>query len=102
MIDKNYFWFREIAVRPDHQRKHVALHMAQTLLSGLDVHTPVAVYAWPDEIDFIETPLNLLNFQITGESQAIPFGEDSKPTRQVRYQGLVSDALHYINWLDRE
>lgn len=101
-IAKNYFWIREVAVRPDHQRKHIALHMAQTLLESLDVKTPVTAYSWPDELDYIEAPLFLSGFKKTDERQVSPFGKEYKPTRQVRYQGLVGDALYGLALLDKK
>ncbi|HSX47832.1 MAG TPA: GNAT family N-acetyltransferase [Patescibacteria group bacterium] len=94
--EHNYLWFREIAVRPEYQRQHVALKMARALLSGYDDERKLSAYVWPDEISFLAETLNELELSPTGENQVNIFGQDSDPIRQVRYQGLVGNTLQHI------
>jgi GNAT superfamily N-acetyltransferase len=99
MTSKRYLWFREIAVKPDYQRRKIGAQIVGALLREVDIRQPVTAYIWPDEISFLEPTLSSLSFSSTGEQQVEVFGENTKPTRQVRM--LASSTGEVLSRLAR-
>lgn len=86
-IIKNYLWLREIAVRPDQQRRGIGKQLGSTLLRSEIGIRPVTLYTWPEEIDFLEPVLKGIGFERTGPPKEVQiFGNDNDPAKQVRMQ----------------
>jgi hypothetical protein len=97
-VVKNFFWLREIVVRPEFMRLGVAKEIGKTLLKSAVERQPVSIYMWPNEEPaFMSEQATKLGFIPTGEKQVQLFGP-TNPVRQVRMQATsVKSVLAQLN-----
>jgi GNAT superfamily N-acetyltransferase len=82
--NKNYVWFREIAVHPDYRRQGIARTLGYLSLQERKTKQPVTAYVW-EEAD-VKKRLESLGFVSTGISKPYVFGEAAPPVVQHRMQ----------------
>lgn len=82
--NKNYVWFREIAVHPDYRRMGIARTLGYLSLQERKPKQPVTAYVWEEA--GIKKRLESLGFVSTGTSKREVFGPNSEPAVQHRMQ----------------
>jgi len=93
-VIKNYFWLREIVVKPEFMRQGVAKEIGRTLLQTAVERQPVSIYMWPNEEPaFMSEQATKLGFIPTSEKQLQLFGPSSKLVRQVRMQATSARSV---------
>ncbi len=91
-IVKRYAWIREIVVDPRKRHMQAAAKIGATLLGDEDIHAlqPVTAYIWPQELPHLYGMLGNVGFKVTGSSHVHPFGEQARPTEQMRMQARTA------------
>jgi hypothetical protein len=92
-IMKNYFWMREVAVKPGMHGQHIGRSVCKHLLQQGNGLQPVTANVWPKEMSFLPPLLHRLGFEEAGTQQVRLFGADSEPVNQVRMRAPSARGL---------
>jgi GNAT superfamily N-acetyltransferase len=93
IVIKNYFWIREVAVKPDFQAAGLARQMSRVLLEDARAGQPAATYMYPKEEEFMYNILTRHHFHKTDEAKLLVFGEGSPVALRYRMQARFASSV---------